>query len=74
MCGKDCSSTEECRYDKANCEYKCVENLDRNEIDDQIDDDTFGEMMINYLLAQASESSFIPMSLSLLPLTLKFLL
>ena len=74
MCDQECSSTEECRYDKANCEYKCVENLDRNEIDDQIDDDTFGEMMINYLLAQASESSFIPMSLSLLPLTLKFLL
>ena len=70
MCDQECSSTEECRYDKANCEYKCVENLD----DDEVDDDTFREMMINYLLAQASESSFIPMSLSLLPLTLKFLL
>ena len=45
-----------------------------DEIDDEIDYDTFREMMINYLLAQASESSFIPMSLSLLPLTLKFLL
>ena len=70
MCDQECSSTEECRYDKANCEYKCFENLD----DDEVDDDTFREMMINYLLAQASESSFIPMSLSLLPLTLKFLL
>ena len=23
MCGGDCSDTEECRYDKENCEYKC---------------------------------------------------
>ena len=24
MCGKVCSDSEECRYDKLNCEYKCV--------------------------------------------------
>ena len=24
MCGKGCSDSEECRYDKLNCEYKCV--------------------------------------------------
>ena len=23
MCGKGCSDTEECRYDKENCEYRC---------------------------------------------------
>ena len=23
MCGGSCSDTEECRYDKENCEYKC---------------------------------------------------
>ena len=45
-----------------------------DEIDDEIDYDTFREMMINHLLAHASESGFSPMSLSLLPLTLKFLL
>ena len=45
-----------------------------DEIEDEIDYDTFREMMINHLLAHASESGFSPMSLSLLPLTLKFLL
>ena len=24
MCDQKCSDTEECRYDKGNCEYKCV--------------------------------------------------
>ena len=23
MCSQNCLSTEDCRYDKANCEYKC---------------------------------------------------
>ena len=23
MCDKECSDTEECRYDNGNCEYKC---------------------------------------------------
>jgi len=23
MCDKGCSDTEECRYDKENCEYRC---------------------------------------------------
>ena len=27
MCGKGCSDTEECRYDKENCEYKCYVKL-----------------------------------------------
>ena len=24
MCAKGCSDNEECRYDKENCEYKCL--------------------------------------------------
>ena len=24
MCGLECSETEECRFDKENCEYKCL--------------------------------------------------
>ena len=24
MCEKQCSDMEECRYDKENCEYRCV--------------------------------------------------
>ena len=35
MCEQQCSDTEECRYDKANCEYKCVLPLSNGSIDDE---------------------------------------
>ena len=31
MCGNGCSDTEQCRYDKANCEYKCTVYIQNTE-------------------------------------------
>ena len=35
MCEQQCSDTEECRYDKANCEYKCVLPVSHGSIDEE---------------------------------------
>ena len=31
MCNEECSELEECRYEKENCEYKCISIFEADE-------------------------------------------
>ena len=62
MCDQKCSYTEECRYDKENCEYKCVFSDEEMGFDRIMCDGKEGEYFYSYtkkLTAGSGLSAFI---------------